>query len=101
MLKLEELLHCILGLLSNRLSINAGFLLLATQNPISMAGRQATSQAIKRRVLFHEFKTYTGTEMKDILVNRYENVPLSTIQKLEANTYHKKISDSLKMARLT
>lgn len=46
---------------------NPGFLLMATQNPISMSGRQATSLAIARRTLFHDFPAYDKAEMLQIL----------------------------------
>ncbi|MCS5711968.1 hypothetical protein [Candidatus Berkiella aquae] len=82
---MEQLLNSLLmgeHPITKKASDNPGFFLLATQNPISMAGRQATSQAIKRRVLFHEFKAYNGTEMQDILIESFANVPLKNIQTL-------------------
>ncbi|MGE3317836.1 MAG: hypothetical protein AB7I18_00960 [Candidatus Berkiella sp.] len=59
---------------------NPGFLLLGTQNPFYMAGRQATSLAIARRVLFHEFKAYTRDEMKMILTAVFPNVSTKIIE---------------------
>ncbi|MBS0289635.1 MAG: hypothetical protein JSS07_06335 [Proteobacteria bacterium] len=46
-----------------------GFILLATQNPISMDAREATSRAIARRVFFHEIANYTPEEMEAILTS--------------------------------
>lgn len=49
---------------------NPGFFLLATQNPITMAGRRATSTAIKRRVMTINLPEYTADEMKTILLDK-------------------------------
>lgn len=56
-----------------------GFMLMATQNPISMAGRQATSLAIARRTLFHEFPAYDKAEMQQILKGNFKNIPIKVI----------------------
>lgn len=52
-----------------------GFMLLATQNPISMAGRQATSRALLRRLLFQEFPALSESEMNSILMTKFKAVP--------------------------
>ncbi|QDQ40893.1 hypothetical protein E3226_011015 [Legionella geestiana] len=44
-----------------------GFLLIGTQNPASMGGRQRTSNAIMRRVISHNLPNYTLEEMMEIL----------------------------------
>lgn len=44
-----------------------GFLLLGTQNPSSMPGREETSLAIQRRVMHSEFPEYSAIEIHQIL----------------------------------
>jgi MoxR-like ATPase len=55
-------------------------MLFATQNPISMAGRQETSRAIRRRLLFQEFKSLPRDEMEFILKQKFDLVPESEIK---------------------
>ena len=47
-----------------------GFFMFGTQNPITMAGRRATSTAIKRRVITINLPEYTSAEMVTILCNK-------------------------------
>lgn len=57
-----------------------GFLLLATQNPISMAGRAATSRAIRRRLLFYSVPEYTSPELISILSRKFTHVDHDVIK---------------------
>lgn len=49
---------------------NPGFMLIGTQNPITMAGRRAQSTALARRNITEEVRPYPDNEMKQILVNK-------------------------------
>lgn len=49
---------------------NPGFMIIATQNPISMAARQAASSAVEHRFIKRIFHPYTDIEMKDIVHHR-------------------------------
>lgn len=55
-------------------------MLLATQNPISMAGREATSLALRRRLLKHDFPPYTKDEMISILKATFPELPENIIE---------------------
>lgn len=48
--------------------IKPGFMIMGTQNPITMAGRRATSTALQRRLLTQEMPIYSRHEMADILI---------------------------------
>lgn len=50
-----------------------GFMVIGTQNPISMAGRRDASTALKCRMTLMEIPPYSSEEMRDIL--RYLKVP--------------------------
>lgn len=50
-----------------RRAFEPGFLLIGTQNPASMGGRQRTSNALMRRVISHKLPDYTQDEMMTIL----------------------------------
>lgn len=45
-----------------------GFLIIGTQNPVTMSGRHAPSTALARRLLKTTLATYTMDEMQDILI---------------------------------
>lgn len=47
-----------------------GFMIFATQNPVTMAGRRVTSKALARRMITTVLPPYTANEMVDILVDR-------------------------------
>ncbi|QDQ38957.1 hypothetical protein E3226_000325 [Legionella geestiana] len=70
---------------------NPGFLLLGTQNPITMAGRQAQSTALSRRMLTITLPTYSGAEMGFILRNAIgipEEVADDMVQAYEKQRTH-------------
>lgn len=46
-----------------------GFMIIATQNPISMAGRSAESVALERRFMKIYLPEYIASEMRSILIN--------------------------------
>ncbi|KTC66272.1 AAA domain (dynein-related subfamily) (plasmid) [Legionella adelaidensis] len=52
-----------------------GFMLIGTQNPITMAGRRAASPALARRMLTIQVPSYTKEEMLAILQDK--NIPAS------------------------
>lgn len=56
-----------------------GFLLLATQNPITMSGREATSHAIRHRMLFYNVPEYTSDELFTILSRKFTTVDYNVI----------------------
>ncbi|MDF1828410.1 MAG: AAA family ATPase [Legionellaceae bacterium] len=47
-----------------------GFMVIGTQNPISMAGRRVASPALKRRLTTIEFPEYTRDELTHILIQQ-------------------------------
>jgi MoxR-like ATPase len=47
-----------------------GFMIIGTQNPISMAGRRAASTALKRRLITTELPEYNTTEISEILLQK-------------------------------
>lgn len=47
-----------------------GFMIIATQNPISMEGRSAESVAIERRLMKLPLSQYSESEMRSILLNK-------------------------------
>ncbi|QDQ40438.1 hypothetical protein E3226_008585 [Legionella geestiana] len=70
---------------------NPGFLLLGTQNPITMAGRQAQSTALSRRMLTITLPSYSGAEMGFILRNAIgipEEVADDMVQAYEKQRTH-------------
>ena len=46
---------------------NPGFMVIGTQNPVTMAGRRAPSTALSRRLTTYTLPLYTDEEMQDIL----------------------------------
>lgn len=50
-----------------------GFLIIGTQNPVTMAGRRAQSTALARRLITTVLPDYPTQEMVDILVNKGMN----------------------------
>lgn len=49
---------------------NPGFMVVGTQNPVSMAGRRVTKTALARRLITTEMQPYTHDEMHLILENK-------------------------------
>ena len=47
-----------------------GFMIIGTQNPVTMAGRRAASTALSRRMTQTEFPPYTTNEIRDILLGK-------------------------------
>lgn len=54
---------------------HTGFMLFCTQNPISFAGRRATSLAFMRRVLSYLWPAYSQKEIQEILCARIPHLP--------------------------
>ncbi len=50
-----------------------GFLVIGTQNPVTMAGRRAASAALQRRLMAVELPEYSNNEMKVILIQKGVN----------------------------
>lgn len=48
----------------------AGFMIIGTQNPMSMAGRQPLSAALNRRLMTLQIPEYTPEEIRDILIHQ-------------------------------
>ncbi|MGL5742036.1 MAG: hypothetical protein ACRCXC_05555 [Legionella sp.] len=46
---------------------NPGFMVMSTQNPVTMAGRRAPSTALSRRLITAELPSYSEHEMRHIL----------------------------------
>ncbi len=68
---MEDLLNDLLmGIHGNRRPIHPGFMIIGTQNPISMEGRIAASTALERRFLKTYFPPYEPSEMVQILQNK-------------------------------
>ena len=55
---------------NNQRPTKPGFMVIGTQNPISMAGRRAASTALSRRMTTVELPDYTPEEMQAILVQK-------------------------------
>ena len=49
---------------------NPGFCVIGSQNPISMSGRRAMSEALKRRLLCSQCSDYTDSEIIEIITNK-------------------------------
>jgi MoxR-like ATPase len=49
---------------------NPGFMVIGTQNPITMAGRRAPSTALARRMITKELPSYPAEEMQRILIEK-------------------------------
>jgi hypothetical protein len=47
-----------------------GFLIIGTQNPVTLAGRRAPSTAFARRIISETVSPYSDSEMQDILMNK-------------------------------
>ncbi len=47
--------------------VEPGFMIIGTQNPVTMAGRRAASSALQRRLITTELPDYTSNEIKTIL----------------------------------
>ena len=68
---MEDLLNDLLmGIHGKRRPIYPGFMIIGTQNPISMEGRIAASTALERRFLKVHFPPYEPSEMIEILQNK-------------------------------
>lgn len=66
---MERLLNSLLmgKTLDSQRSKNLGFMIIGTQNPVTMAGRRAPSTALQRRLITTELPQYNVEEMKAIL----------------------------------
>ena len=85
---MENLLNALLmGYdLNNKTPKRAGFIIISTQNPISMEGRSATSTALERRLFKIELPQYSNNEMEAILVNRGLNAERAALEVKEYTT---------------
>jgi MoxR-like ATPase len=50
--------------------VKPGFMIIATQNPVTMAGRRAASTAIRRRCITHDLPEYKPEEIQHTLVSK-------------------------------
>ena len=50
--------------------VKPGFMIIATQNPVTMAGRRAPSTAILRRCISHDLPEFKPDEIIEILVSK-------------------------------
>jgi MoxR-like ATPase len=50
--------------------VKPGFMIIATQNPVTMAGRRAVSTAIRRRCITHDLPEYKPEEIQHTLVSK-------------------------------
>lgn len=66
-----------------------GFLVICTQNPVSMAGRRVASTALNRRLLTEIVPKYATDEMKDIL--KAKKIPENKIEAL-VSAYEKQLN---------
>jgi MoxR-like ATPase len=64
--------------------LTPGFLVLGTQNPITMRGRHATSLAIQHRTLQVTLAPYTPEELPQILQTKFPRLPQQDIQNMVA-----------------
>jgi hypothetical protein len=84
---MEDLLNDLLmGIYGNKRPTHPGFMVIGTQNPISMEGRIAASTALERRLFKVIFPPYDPSEMKEILQNKC--LPLADSEML-AEQYRK------------
>lgn len=60
-----------------------GFMIIGTQNPISMAGRRAASTALSRRITHVDLPDYTPEEIQNILIQKSID-PLDAAEMTEA-----------------
>jgi len=68
---MENLLNDLLmGIHEDKRPTHPGFMVIGTQNPISMEGRIAASTALERRLFKVIFPPYDSLEMKEILQNK-------------------------------
>ena len=68
---MEQLLNDLLtGQHGKKTATTPGFTIFATQNPIDMAGRRATSEALQRRMFKCCLEVYSTADMKKILVGK-------------------------------
>jgi hypothetical protein len=74
-----------------------GFLIIGTQNPVTMAGRRAASTALERRLSKAILTDYTSEEMKSILKSKGANEENAT---LLVNAFEKNVHKA-KQQRLT
>jgi len=51
-------------------TVKPGFMIIATQNPVTMAGRRAPSRAILRRCITHQLPEYKPDDIQHILVSK-------------------------------
>lgn len=63
-----------------------GFFLIATQNPIFMAGRRAASKAMQRRMITYEFSPYSPKETFQIIHERFPDIKREMIRLLTQNS---------------
>lgn len=68
-----------------------GFMLIGTQNPTNMPGREATSQPIMHRMHFRVLQAYNRDEMQDIL--RHMGLPERRCQLIVEDYLTKSITD--------
>ena|GEM_PF-2170317 len=67
-----------------------GFMVIGTQNPVSMAGRRIASTALQRRVITTELPEYHADEIKTILLAKgvSSQEALSMVEAYESNRAH-------------
>jgi MoxR-like ATPase len=53
-------------------AIRPGFMIIGTQNPVSLAGRRVQSTALSRRLLKLEVPNFSKAELLDVLISRQE-----------------------------
>lgn len=72
---MEDLLNDLLmGIHGDKRPTHPGFMVIGTQNPISMEGRLAASTALERRFFKTIFTPYEPSEMEEILQNKGLNL---------------------------
>jgi len=74
-----------------------GFMIIGTQNPVTMGGRHQPSTALARRLMTTYLPAYPAHEMRDILVNRGVNRQDADVM---VNSYMRKVSQA-KWGQLT
>lgn len=71
----------------------SGFMIIGTQNPVTMAGRRAPSTALSRRMITKELPLYPDKEMLSILIDK-------GISKAEANDMITAFNKNIKYATI-
>jgi MoxR-like ATPase len=68
---MERLLNeLLMGKYQGRDALKPGFMIIGTQNPVSMGGRRSMSAALSRRTLTVLVKEYSANEMQDIVSSK-------------------------------